>query len=555
MDGLGELYQIGQVVVGAAVLLAVTRRAGVPPLLAYILAGLLLGPVTGLLDVTGSLHLLSELGVALLLFLVGMELSLERIREVGRPAVLAGGVQMGLSFLLGWGAGALLGFPDGEAVLLGLALTFSSTAVVVKLLDRVDGLSRRYGRMALGVLLLQDVAVALVLAVVAGLGAAASPAAAPAAASPMGGGLGLRLLASVAGLALLVGIAAAGVRLGLGRLFRWLGPSTEGALVVALAWGLLFIAGAEAAHLSVELGAFVAGVALAQLPACTPLRRRVHPLVDFFLAFFFVTLGAGADPAAALRHWPVVASLTLLAVAVKPALVGIALGRLGESDRSSFLAGLSLGQISEFAFVLAAAAVAGGMARPDLLSVVTAVGLLSMGVSALLFPQGDRLLAMVERVGVRGLFGSRAGDEGEEERREGHAVVVGMNALGRAVVSGLAGRGREVVAVDTDAGKLEGLPAASVTGDVSLGDVLEEAGLDEAGLAVSALQIEGTNRLFVRRCADRAVPVSVHVLDPVQEDELVEAGADHLMASKVAAARAILRELHRQGVLPGREGV
>lgn len=544
MTEFAVLQQVGYVVVAAAAALAATRLMRVPPMLAYLLAGFVLGPATGLLAVGASLELLSELGVALLLFLVGLELSVGRIREVGRSAVVTGLVQMAVTFGLGAALATALGFSPTEAVFLGLAVTFSSTVVVVKLLDRTGDMTAPHGRLSVGVLLVQDVAVAVTLTLVAGLGS--------------GGDAGLEAVGAgvataVLGTAALAAAAAVGVRWGLPRLLAWLSGAPEALFVVSLTWCFGFILAAEAMHLSVELGAFVAGVAVAQVPQCSELRRRVHPLVDLFLAIFFVALGAELDPGAAAEHWAAAVVLGGFVLLVKPLLVGAVLGRLGHPDRTGFLAGITLGQVSEFAFVLLAAAAAGGLVGEDVVSLVGVVGVATIGVSAVLVPRGrglyDRLRG--ERAGrwLLALFGAAAGEEPGAAEPGGHVVVVGMNALGRRLVEAFAGRGERVVAVDTDAAKLAGLPARAVVGSSNVRSVLEEAGLERAGLVVSALQIEDANSLLAYRCRRAGVPVAIHAFEPFLEEELLELDVAYLMMPKREGARRMNEELRRLGVL------
>ena len=535
MFDLGVLRELGTAVLGAAGVLAVARAVRLPPLLGYLVAGLLLGPVTGILAVGESLDLLAHLGVALLLFLVGLELSVDRIREVGRTAALVGAAQMAVTFLLGAGLALGLGFPTGEALFLGLAVTFSSTVVVVKLLDEAGEIATRHGRLSVGVLLVQDVGVALALTVVAGMSGGGGEAAS----------LGRQLGVSLLGLVALVAAAAAAVRWGLGRVLDWLWEIPEGAFIASLTWSLLLMIGAKAAGLSVELGAFVAGVAVAQLPRAHDLHRRVRPLVDFLLALFFVALGAGLDLGAAARYGGAVLALSALVLVGKPLLVGGLLGAAGESDRTGLRAGLTLGQISEFAFVLTASAVAAGLVSRDLFSVVGAVGLITIGVSAVTAPLGDRLHGLLRRRGrgVLRLFGGDGSEVEAPEAMRGHVVVVGMNALGREVVRSLADRGEPVLAVDTDPDKLRDLPAETLVGDVNLGVVLEEIGLHRARLVISALHIEDTNRLLVHRCRAAGVPVSVNVFDPATADVMRELGADHLIHSKQEGARRLAERL------------
>lgn len=545
MIELEILRNLAWVVVGAAVVLLLLRPIGVPPILAFMVTGLLLGPVTNVLYVSESLHLFSELGVALLLFVVGLELSVDKIRDLGRPAVLAGAAQVTCMFVLGSGLSLLLGFDPVPAVFLGLAAAFSSTVVVVKVLDRAGDLDALHGRLAIGILLVEDVIVAVVLTLVVGLSGVQ--------ASGAGGGFGAiaqGLGTSLIGLFALTLVATVAVRWILPGLFRWLAGSGEALFIAALTWAFGFILAAEAFHLSIELGAFVAGVALAQLPFSEELHGRVHPLVDFFLAIFFVALGAGMDLGAAAEYLLPAILLSLLVSLVGPVVVAFILVRLGYSGHTSFLAAITLSQVSEFAFILLGVGVTAAMVEPELMSLVGLIGLITISLSSIVVPRGEAIWEWAERRGrVPGWLRHGGHDDTAQPHRSGHTVVIGMNTLGRDIVSKLAGRGETVVAVDTDQRKLLGLPAESLTGSVDDPAVLEHAGIARAKLVVSALQIEDVNSMLVYRCAQLGVPVSVHAHDPSFAHELLEAGADHLMVSKLDGIAPMERELRRLRVI------
>ena len=367
------LVDLGLAVSAATILLLLGRRFGLPQILSYMIAGLVLGPATGLLRPAESVALLSELGVALLLFLVGLELSLARIRDVGRPALTVGLAQVAVTAVLGAALASLLGFEREDALVLGLALTFSSTVVVVKLLDRIGGVGSVAGRTTIGILLVQDVVVAVSLTAVAGLGG-------------QDGGLGpllVGLARAGGGMLALALVAVAAVRWVLPRLFAWIAPSAETLLLVSLTWCFAFIVGAALIGVSIELGAFIAGLALAQLPWSDELERRVHPIADFFLAVFFVALGAGMEPGPALELWPTALALSAFVLVAKPALVTWLLLRRRYEGRTAFVSGLALGQVSEFGFVFVAAALASGVAGSETLApLLGLVGLVTIGASA-----------------------------------------------------------------------------------------------------------------------------------------------------------------------------
>lgn len=534
------LDDLGLVLVAAAVVLVASRSLRIPPILAYMVAGLALGPLTGALAVSESLDLFAELGVALLLFIVGLELSLAKIRAFGGTALIAGCAQVAVTFGLAAVLAGLLGFPTPAALIAGLVAAFSSTAVVVKLLDRAGELDGTHGRLSIGILLVQDVLVVVVLTALGGIGRGeGSPGASLA-------GLALALLAMGG---LIVAGAAAGRWL-LPRFVRWLAPAPEGLFIVGLTWAFGFILAAEALHLSVELGAFIAGVILAQVPHTAELRRRTHPLVDFFLAVFFVSLGARMDAGAMAAAWPAAIAMAAFVLLVKPLLTAVILGFLGQTPRNGVLTGLTLGQISEFAFILAALATTAGLVGPDFFGFVGLTGLLTIGASTLIVPRGPALVAFLDRRGLlRRLPGDRGAEPGPEPELERHVVIIGMNTLGRMLVGRFHELGEDVLVVDTDTRKLEGLPARTLTGDVTQASVFEEAGVERALLVVSALQIEDVNSLVAFRCERLGVPVSIHAFDPSLIDELLEIGADHLMVSKHDGIRLVEDGLRRLGVI------
>jgi Kef-type K+ transport system membrane component KefB len=538
------LLDLGYMLAAATVLLVVSRRLHLPSLLAYIVAGVVLGPVLGLLAGSESLELFAELGVALLLFVVGMELGFDKIRAVGPVAVGAGLVQVGLTGLLGAGVGLLFGLETSQAWILGAAVAISSTVVVVKLLERAGSLDQREGRLSIGILLIQDIVVAILLTLLGAMGTGGD-----------GGEVDVLagVLSAFRGVGVLVAVGWLGARFLLPRLLAFMGRSPEGLLVVALAWAFAFILGAESLHVSIELGALVAGVSMAQCPQNHELRRRVHPLVDLFLALFFVGLGAGMDPSALTRNAALLAVLVVFVVVVKPLLIAVILSALGQPRRESLLAGITLGQVSEFSLILATVAVGAGLLDQELLSVLGLLALASIAASSLLMPAAPGLLDSLESRPVTGrllrLLPARTLVSVPPPVRAGHVIVVGMNALGRDLVEGFVEQGHRVLAVDTDRHKLQGLPCEVLHGSTDDPEILHEANLDRARLAVSALQIEDSNLLLTYRCVALGVPVSVHAFDPSLVHEFLEMGADHVMVPKLDGVQEMEASLFARGLI------
>ncbi len=545
MTDIPILRDLGVILVTVTVLVLLGRRLGVPTIAAYLIAGLILGPATGVLAASESVELLAEVGIILLLFLVGLELSVAAARDAGRVVLITALTQIVLTAAGGVAVALLLGFSGTEALVLGVALTFSSTVVAVKLLDQKGDAGARYGRIAIGVLLVQDVAVIVALTVLSGLD--------PESDAGMGGMI-VDLLLSLLAMGGLIAVTVIAARTFLEPLMRWASKSLEVLFMWSLAWCFIFVELAAFLELSVEIGAFLAGISLAQLPYSEELRRRVHPLMNFFVAIFFVSLGLHMEVGLALERWDAVLAITAFVMVGKFLIVSVSAAWSGESRRTAFRAGVTLSQISEFSFIFAALAIGKGYIGADLLSILGGVGLLTIGASSALILSDQKLHMRAKQAGLLGFLPSSGEPEVEvvgEEPLSNHIIVVGMNALGRRIVEGLIELGETVVAVDTDSNKLRPLPCATVLGSIDHPSVLEHARLDHAILVVSALQIEEANNLLAFRARSAGVPVSIHAFDRAVVSELRELGVDHLIDSKSAGLRTLAQTLRRLEEAPG----
>ncbi len=541
------LQNLGTIVVSAAVLVMLGRIVRMPPIVVYLLAGVLIGPVMGWVEMSPALKLISETGIALLLFLVGLELSFSKIRDVGKVAVVAGIGQVVFTaaggYLLCW----VLGFPVMEAVFLATALTFSSTVVVVKLLAEKGELDSLYGRIAVGIFLVQDMVVILILTFLAGMGSDKEMDA---------GTVALGLGKAFGGMSVLLLLSLLASKYLLPRPFRWAARSPDVLLIWALSWCFLLVFAAHAFGLSLEVGSFLAGLSLAQLPYNDDLRRRVHPLMNLFIAVFFVSLGVQMDAAGAAANWWPTLVLTLFVLIGNPIIFIIIITRMGYSRRTSFLTSVTVAQISEFSFIFAGMGMSRGLVGPEILSITALVGVATIAVSSYMILYNHQLHRFCSRIGLlnwRFLSAPKEGEEAEVAGHglalSGHVIVVGMNTLGREIVQRLHERGETVLAVDTDPHKLDGLAAHTLLGSVEYLSVLQQAGLDRAKLLVSALQIEDANDLLAYRCQLAGVPSAIHVVDMSVVDNLLELGANYLMISKVDGVKAQSRTLREIGIL------
>lgn len=527
------LLDLGFMVVTAAVFAFLGKLIKMPSIVAYILAGMALGPVFGVVELDHSLELISELGIALLLFLVGLELSLQKIKDLGRVAFILGGLQVLLTLAGGFGIATLMGFGLMESVFLAATVTFSSTVVVIKLLDQKGATGRLFGRIAISLFLAQDIVVIIGLTILSGLGSGESIDL-----SAMAQGLGM----AFGGMLVLLFVSLLAARYALPRPFAWAARSPDTVFIWALCWCFLVVLLAHQFHLSVEIGAFLAGIAIAQLLIHEDLHRRLHPLMTFFVAVFLVTLGIKMDLSVLGEIWKYVLGLSVFVILAKPLIVFTILNRLRYSEYTAFQTAVASGQVSEFAFILLGLGAAAGLIESTVVSLGGLVGILTIAISSYLIIYSELLYEFFQRFHLLTFFKAKQEPDVEVlHSYEGHVIVVGMNALGRELVKQLTLRGETVLAIDTDPRKLEGLGAATtLIGNVEYESMVEEISLPKARLVISALQIEDTNHLLAYRCRSAGVPCAIHAFDISVVDDLLELDTAYMFMPAVDAVRAQL---------------
>ncbi|MGB0408471.1 MAG: cation:proton antiporter [Opitutales bacterium] len=536
------LFDLGLIVTTAAVFAFLGKLVKMPSIVAYILAGMVLGPIIGWVNLDHSLELISELGIALLLFLVGLELSLEKIKDLGRVALTLGGLQVVFTSIGGFLIARLLGYSLIESIFLGATVTFSSTVVVIKLLDQKGVMGRLYARISVGLFLAQDIVVILALTIISGLGGGEALAL-----MPMLKNLGV----AFGGMAVLLVAVLLAARTLLPKPFAWAARSPDTVFIWALCWCFLVVLLAHLFHLSVEIGAFLAGIAIAQLPIHEDLHRRLHPLMTFFIAVFLVTLGIKMDLSAFGQILPAALVLSVFVLLIKPLIVFAILSRLRFSEYTAFQSAVASGQVSEFAFILLGLGAASGLIEGGIVALGGLTGLITIAVSSYAILYSEGLYKFVHRNKFLLPLGAKQEPDKEFHReRKDHIIVVGMNALGREIVKQLTLRSERVLAIDTDPRKLEGLgPADTVIGSVEYESVVEEIGLPRAKLVVSALQIEDANHLLAYRCRGVGVPCAIHAFDVSVVEDLLDLDTAYLLMPNVDVVMEQRDMMEQEGVL------
>jgi Kef-type K+ transport system membrane component KefB len=443
LAALSVFQQFALLLLIAAALGLVASSLKQPLILAYIVMGVAAGPaLVGWAAPAEALGLLAEFGVTLLLFAVGLKLDPQLVRHLGPVAVATGLGQLTFTIVVGYGLCLALGYDALTALYVAVALTFSSTIIIVKLLSDKREIDSLHGRIAMGFLIVQDIAVVIALMLLGSLRQAPElPVAAIAAVT----------LVKLAAAALLVFLA---LRYVVPHVARRAARSGELLLLASIAWGVLLAAGGELAGFSKEVGAFLAGFTLAATPFRDAVAGRLAGLRDFLLLFFFIDLGLHLEVGALGGELLPAAVLSLFVLVGNPLIVMLIMGYMGFRARTGLLAGLTVAQISEFSIVFVAMGVTIGHVGSSALAVTTSVGIVTIAASTYMILYSERVyqalapwLAIFERrVPHREALGAPTTHESEAPE----VVVVGMGRYGRRLAEQLHRAGRRVVGVDFD---------------------------------------------------------------------------------------------------------
>jgi len=378
-------FQIGGVLVIAGALSFLARALRQPLIIAYLVTGILVGPtIFSFVHESEVFEAMGKIGVAFLLFTVGLGLNWRRIKEIGGVAVASGLAQVLFASLIGFGIAKFFGFDLTTSLFIAVAFSFSSTIIVVKMLMDKDHLDTLYGKIAVGFLLVQDLVAMIILLV---LGAMAK-----------GGTLTDILFWSFGkGLLVLLVFWFVSSRI-IPRLVRVAAQSQELLLIFSLGWCFAVATGLYFLGFGLEMGALIAGIALSGTQYEQEINARVRPLRDFFLILFFIVLGTQLQLAAAPGLIGPIIVFSLYILLGNPLVMMFVLRTLGYHPQTGFLAGTTAAQISEFSFIMLAAGISSGLVSSSALTLATAVGLITIGCSAYLVKENERVYEWLKPV-------------------------------------------------------------------------------------------------------------------------------------------------------------
>lgn len=516
---LNVFAEIGILVVIATLIAFFMRVLRQPLIIGHIITGILVGQFAlGIFQNVETLELFSELGISFLLFSVGLSLNPKMLRDYGKASFITGIGQVLLTGGAGVGISMLLGFEWVTSLYVGVALSFSSTVIVLKLLSDKGDLDKLYVKLSIGSLLLQDlIAIVLLFAIPFMTGA-------------QGDGVELvKTLGLAIGIGVLVFLVAHHL---ISRLHKYLTRSQELLFLFANAWGMGIAALFASIGLSLEGGALIAGVALSTLPSRHEISARLAPLRDFFIVAFFILLGTRMviNDFGSIIIPAIILSLFVLII--NPLLQLILMGFLGYKKKTSFQTGMMAAQISEFSLILVALGVSLGQVMPQVLSMVTLVGLITIFISSYLILYSDTLYKYLAK--YLQIFERKGAKEHMIHTKSYSVFLIGANRIGHEFIRHFKDEKKSFMVIEHDPeviGELTHEKIDHIYGDAHDPELLEELKMHEAELIVSTVPDLDTNLVILSNVKREGQgPIVMMVAHRVSNAlKLYEAGADYVI--------------------------
>jgi len=479
-----SLFAELSIVIGIAFAMSVVMTLLKQPLIiGHIITGLLVGPMIASSLSPDTFVLFSEIGIAILLFTVGLNLSPRTIKEFGSVAIITGVSQVVITSLVGYFLAIFIGFSELASLYIGVALAFSSTIIILKLISDRGDMETLYAKISIGFLLVQDfIAIILLFAIpVISVGSFSFKQIS----LLTGQGIGLITLVLIIGFYFLP------------KINKFISKNIELLFLFATVWGLGIASIFKLTGFSIETGALIAGIALSTLPSKHEISARMTPLRDFFIVLFFIVLGANMTVAGIMDILPQAIIFSVLVLVGNPLILMIIMGILGYKKRTGLQTGFTVAQISEFSLILIALGVSFGHLENSILSLVTLVGLITIFGSTYLILYSDKIYRIVGK--YLSIFERKRTYEKNIGPTKYSVILFGGNRVGYDFIEEFKKLDKPFLVIDHDPENVETLRKQGINvdyGDAMDVDYLESLGLSQAELIVSTIPDSETNLLI-----------------------------------------------------------
>ena len=513
-------FEIGTIMVIATVFAYFAKLLKQPLIPAYILTGIVLGPVLGLVTNTEIITTLSEIGIAFLLFIVGLEIDIRKLKHVGLVASFGGIIQIVSVFTIAFIISLLLGFLVLESVYLALIIAFSSTMVVIKLLSDKKEIDTLHGKIIIGILLIQDIVAIIALSVLVTLKEFSFL---------------ILFLSIIKGfVALLIAVFIS--KLIFPSLFTFAARSQELLFISAVSVSLLYSILFSYLGFSIAIGAFIAGISLANLPYNIEIIGRIKPLRNFFSVIFFVSLGMELLLSTFDFILKPLIALLLLVVFVKPLIVMFTTSFFGYKKRTSFLTSISLAQISEFSLIIVTQGFLLGHISQEIFSLTILLAIITITLTTYFIKFENGIYSRFS--GCLCIFDRLTDNEAELEyvpvKRKNDVILCGYNRIGYSIVKTLMKLKKSLLIVDFNPEVIKQLiekKIPSIYGDVGDIEVLERLNFKKAKMIISTIPTKSDNMLLIRTAKKENKKITIFVTaNQIKEAlDFYDAGADYVV--------------------------
>jgi len=529
----GLLLDIGLILIIAAIAAYTAGFLRQPLIPAYIIAGLILGPIGfGIIHDIEIINTISEIGIMFLLFIVGLEMDLKKLKSVGGVTIIVGILQVALTFCAGFFVAQWLGFDQMNAIYAGLIVAFSSTMVVIKLLYDKNELNTLHGRIILGILVVQDVLVILALTIFMGTST-----------------FTLLNIIPLLGKFLLIAIIAFLVNKFFAyRMFRRAARSNEILLLLAVAFCFIFAFLAYVLGFSIAMGAFLGGIALANLPYNVNIIGRMVPLKDFFATVFFVSLGLQLVKVNLVQIWLPLILLLLVVILIKPFIILFLLSVWGYDKRNAFASAISLAQISEFSLILVMSV---SNISEDLFTITILLAILTIALTSYLVKYEmqlyNRLIPVLKYFERLSKKHKKLGLKHTVQKK---IILFGSGKIGEMFLRSLKKIGKNLLVVDFDPDVVEKLrerKISSMYGDLTNHEILHHINFKHAKFIISAVPYAEDNLVllkYLKHAKTKALKfVTAQTLDEALE--LYDEGADYVIIPAIMSGESVAQLLEK----------
>lgn len=514
------MFELGAIIILSLGIGIIVRALKQPLILAYIIAGIISGPmILNIIQSHDEVLIFAKLGVAFLLFLVGLNLKPSVFNEVGKISIITGIGQVLFTSVIGYFIGLLIGLSPIEAIYVSVAITFSSTIIIVKLLSDKKDLDSLYGKISVGFLLVQDFIAIFILILLSGMSISAS--------------FEFLLLTNILKIVLLFGITLLFAKYVMPLIMNRVSLSQEMILLSGISWmmGLCYIS--FYLGFSIEIGALLAGISMARLPFHYEIETNIRPLKDFFLILFFVLLGSQMIFTLSSSMITLMLVFSVFVLIGNPIIVMILMGLFGYRKRTGFHAGLTVAQISEFSLILVALGFSLGHIGANIVSLVTAIGIITIAASTIMIMNGNRLysrlshlLTVFERKKLKERLCKTKSDSFD-------IVLIGYHRMGHSILKEISNRNKIcIVDFNPRAVKIaEKIGLSCIYGDISDMETIERILYINPKVIVSTIPDYEDNMALIDRVKGKNRNIMMFLTtNRINEAlELYKKGADYVI--------------------------